>query len=157
MKKLLLLTSTGVIFLSISAFAQVNTDSLAIVAKISKYELQMGKLQNTVQKKTNDKQNDSLLAQQSATANSTAANTLSANPQDKADAREADHTAGNAKSEARKARKAADKLDDVNKNILDLQYKIAAEQVKLSMFTHVVYVPAPMIVMTPVPADSTHH
>ncbi len=143
MKRLFLLTSAGVIFLSISAFAQANTDSLAIVSKISEYQLQMAKLQNTIPNKTNDKQDDSLRAQQSANANSTAANTLNANPQDKADARKADHAAGNAKSEARKARKAADRLDDVNRKILDLQRKIELQQEKLNTFTHVAYQPRP--------------
>jgi hypothetical protein len=139
MKRLLLLTSIGVLILSVSTYAQANADSLAIVAKISNYQLQMAKLQNTVVKKTNDKQNDSLRAQQSATANSTAANTLNEDPQDKSDARKADQAAGNAKSEARKARKAADRLDDVNRKILDLQRKIGLEQEKLNTFTHVAY------------------
>jgi hypothetical protein len=143
MKRFFLLTSVGVLFLSVSTFAQANTDSLAIVAKISNYQLQMAKLQNTVVKKANDKQDDSLRAQQSATANSTAANTLNADPQDKSDARRADKAAGNAKSEARKARKAADRLDDVNKKILDLQRKIQQEQDKLNVFTHVAYQPRP--------------
>jgi hypothetical protein len=78
MKKVLLLTSVASLFLYMSGFAQVNTDSLAIVAKISDYQLKLGKLQNTINKKTNDKQSDSLHAQQSAQANATAANTLNA-------------------------------------------------------------------------------
>ena len=137
MKRTLLLTVTALVFLAVPGFAQVNTDSLAIVAKISDYQLKMGKLQNTINDKTNDKQNDSLQAQQSASANAAAANTLSANPQDKGDARRADNTAGQAKSDARKARKAADRLADVIKSILDLQNKIAVEQLKLDRFTRV--------------------
>jgi hypothetical protein len=108
-----------------------------------------------INKKTNDKQSDSLRAQQSASSNASAANTLSANPQDKSDARHADKTAGDAKSDARKARIAADKLDDLNKNILDLQNKIAVQQLKLDKFKRVAYVPVPVV--APAPLDSSQH
>jgi len=139
--------------LSTSTFAQVNTDSLDIVSKISKYQLQLGKLQNTVNQKTYNKQNDSLLAQQSAAKNSVAANTLSSDPENKKDARQADNAASDAKSNARKARKAADRLEDVQKNILDLQNKIAKEQLKMNKYTQVVY--TPVMVTPPIQPDST--
>lgn len=155
MKRVILFTSVATFFLCISGFSQVNTDSLAIVSKISGYQLKLGKLQNTVNKKTNDMQNDSLQAQQAAAANATAANTLSANPQDKKDARQADNAAGTAKSDARKARKAKNRLDDVNKEILDLQNKIAVDQLKLDKFTRVTYVAA--AVTPPLLPDSTQH
>lgn len=155
MKKILLLTSAATFFLCLSGFAQVNTDSLTLVNKISEYQLKMGKLQNTITKKTNDKQNDSLQAQQSAQANATAATTLNANAQDKNDARVADNTAGTAKSDARKARKAGDKLDDTNKQIVDLQNKIAVLQLKLNRFTHVAY--APVLTPNPPLPDSSQH
>jgi cell division protein FtsL len=150
MKRLLALTSAGLLLFCISGFAQVNTDSLTIVAKISKYQLELGKLQNTIAKKTNTKQNDSLIAQQSANANATAANNLSANPQDKKDARQADNAASTAKGDSRRARKAADKLNDLNRNILDLQNKIADQQSKLNQFTHLTYA----IVAPPVTAQA---
>jgi hypothetical protein len=155
MKRLLSLTSAGILLFCMSGFAQVNTDSLTIVAKISKYQLQLGKLQNTIARRTNDKQNDSLLAQQSANANATAANSLSANPQDKKDARQADNAASTAKGDSRRARKAANKLDDLNKNILDLQNKIADQQSKLNQFTHVNYTSVTPPI--PVQADTTKH
>jgi len=155
MKRLLSLTLAGIVLFSLSGFAQVNTDSLTIVAKISKYQLELGKLQNTIAKKTNTKQNDSLIAQQSANANATAANSLSANPQDKKDARQADNAASTAKGDSRRARKAADRLDNLNKNILELQIKIADQQSKLIQFTHLTYAPvAPPI---PAQADTTQH
>jgi lipopolysaccharide export LptBFGC system permease protein LptF len=155
MKKVLLLTSVASIILCLSAVAQVNTDSLAIVSKISEYQLKMGKLQNTVNKKTDDKQSDSLQAQQSAQANATAANALNANPQDKSDARHADNAAGTAKSDARKARKSGGKLDDTNKEILDLQNKIAEQQLKLNKYTRVTYTSTGTA--TPPITDSTQH
>jgi hypothetical protein len=153
MKRLLSLTSAGIFLFCISGFAQVNTDSLTIVARISKYQLELGKLQNTIAKKTNTKQNDSLIAQQSASANATAANNLNANPQDKKDARQADNAASTAKGDSRRARKATDKLNDLNKDILDLQNKIADQQSKLNQFTHINY--APVASPLPAQADST--
>jgi cell division protein FtsL len=155
MKKLFSLTLAGILLFCISGRAQVNTDSLTIVAKISKYQLELGKLQNTIAKKTNTKQNDSLIAQQSATANATAANNLDANPQDKKDARQADNAASTAKGDSRRARRAADKLNDLNKNILDLQNKIADQQSKLNQFTHINY--APVTALIPAQADTTQH
>jgi hypothetical protein len=154
MKKILPLTVAGLLFFGLTGSAQVNTDSLTIVAKISEYQLQLGKLQNTIPQKTNDKQIDSLKAQQSADANARAANSLSANPQDKTDARQADNAASTAKGDSKTARKATGKLDDTNKKILDLQNKIADQQMKLSKFTHLPYVPAtPTVVVQP---DSSH-
>ena len=155
MKRILVLTSAAVLFVCISGYGQVNTDSLAIVAKISEYQLKMGKLQNTVNKKTDDKQSDSLQAQQSAQANATAANALNANPQDKSDARHADNAAGTAKSDARKARKSGGKLDDTNKEILDLQNKIAEQQLKLNKYTRVTSTSTGTA--TPPITDSTQH
>jgi hypothetical protein len=153
MNRILILTSAVVFSLSTSTFAQVNTDSLDIVSKISKYQLQLGKLQNTVNQKTYNKQNDSLLAQQSAAKNSVAANTLSSDPENKKDARQADNAASDAKSNARKARKAANRLEDVQKNILDLQNKIAKEQLKMNKYTQVAY--KPVMVTPPIQPDST--
>ena len=148
------LTAVGVFLFCFGGFAQMNTDSMAIVAKISEYQLQLGKLQNSIPQKTNDKQNDSLKAQQSADANARAANSLSANPQDKTDARHADNAASTAKEDSRTARKSTGKLDNTNKKIMDLQNKIADQQMKLSKFTHLTYVPAtPTVVVQP---DSSH-
>lgn len=154
MKRVFLLTSVG-IFFSVAGFAQANTDSMAIVAKISEYQLQLGKLQNKIAQKTNDKQNDSLRAQQSAATNSTAASNLSADPQDKGDARRANNAASDAKGDSRRARKASDRLDDLNKNIQDLQNKIAEQQTRLSKFTHMAYTPVMPVIAAPV--DSSRH
>jgi hypothetical protein len=154
MKKLFSLI-TASLLLSIAGHSQMNTDSMAIVAKISEYQLKLGKLQNTVPQKTNDKQNDSVKAQQSADANARAANSLSANPQDKTDARKADRAASNAKGDSKAARKAADNLNDLNKDILDLQTKIAEQQLKLDKFTRSTAMPAaPVVVAQP---DTSQH
>jgi lipopolysaccharide export LptBFGC system permease protein LptF len=139
MTKFLFLTSAAVFFLSLFASAQVNSDSLAVVAKITEYQLKLGKPQNTVTQKTYNKQNDSILAQQSANKNSTAANKLSADPQNKKDARQAENAASDAKTDARAARRASDKLATVQKNIQHLQNDISKEQVKLDRYIQAAY------------------
>jgi|ERR1700734_2353432 hypothetical protein len=136
MLKLFLFCSVVTLFLTIDASAQkVNTDSLKLIAKISKDQLELGKLINTVEQKTKKKEDGAMAAQKSADDNATAANKLSNDPQNKKDARLADNSAGDARSNARKARKAADELDKVNKNIADLQGKIFKEQAEMKRYT----------------------
>jgi cell division protein FtsL len=156
MLRVILLASMGVLFLCVKTSAQrVNTDSLKLISKISDDQLKLGKLQNTVEKKTRNKEDGAVVAQESADKNATAATRLSNNPEDKKDARQADNAAGDAKSDARKARKAADRLDKVNKDIADLQSRIAREQVELSRYTgttNVVLASAALVQQ-----DSTQH
>jgi hypothetical protein len=80
---------------------------------------------------------------------------LSNDPQNKKDASQADNAAGTAKSNARKARKAAAQLDKVHKNIADLQGKIASEQAQLSRYTGTTNMPSAQTVTTK--QDSTQH
>jgi predicted RNase H-like nuclease (RuvC/YqgF family) len=114
---------------------QVNTDSLKIVSNISEYQLKLGKLQNTIDQKTQNKQDGAVKAQVSANQNLTDANRLSNDPQNKKDAKQAENAAGEAKSDAKKARKATDELNKLNKKIAYLQIKISDEKVKLSRYT----------------------
>lgn len=110
-----MLASMGVLFLSVKTSAQkVNTDSLKLVSKISDDQLKLGMLQNTVDEKTRNKEDGAIAAQESADKNATAATRLSNDPQNKKEARQADNAAGDARSNARKARKAADRLNKVN-------------------------------------------
>jgi hypothetical protein len=135
MKRILALTSICFLFFNTTISAQkVNTDSLSLVSKISSDQLKLGKLQNTVEQTTKDKQDASMKAQKSADENSVAARKLSDNPEDKKLAREAKNKAGDAKSDARNARKEEGKLDDLNRDIQDLKNKIASEQVKLNKY-----------------------
>jgi len=135
MKKLLFLLSIGMLFLCHSAAAQkVNTDSLKLVAQISQDQLKLGKLQNTVGQKTKNKRDAAANAQNSADNNANAAEQLSADPTNKTLARNADNKAGDAKSDSKKSRKKTAELDDLNKDILDLKKKIAAEEVQLSAY-----------------------
>jgi len=161
MVKVILLASIGMSCLCVSASAQnaaaqkVNTDSLKLISKISQDQLELGKLQNTVEQKTRNKEDGAVAAQQSADKNSTAATRLSNNPQNKQDAKQADNTAGDARTSARKARKAADRLDKVNKDIADLQTRIAKEQQELSKYTRTAYMP--VTPTAPIQPDSTQH
>ena len=122
---------------------KVNTDSLNLVSKISADQLKLGKLQNQVDSYTRDKTDAAAQAQKSASDNAEIAAKFSSDPQDKTLARRADKAAGNARSDARKARKAAERLDDLMKDIGDLKDKIAQEQGKLNKY-------APPVVQPPV-------
>ena len=149
------------LYTTVSAQTQkVNTDSLSLVSKISDDQLKLGKLQNTVDQKTRDKQDAATQAQKSADENKTAANRLGDDAQDKKLARQADNKAGDARSDAKKARKASDRLDKLNKDIQDLQDKIAKNQSRLNKYILTgspAPVPAPApVIPAPVP-DTTKH
>jgi flagellar biosynthesis chaperone FliJ len=136
MQKVLLLTTTGLLFLCLSVSAQkVNTDSLSLVSRISADQLKLGQLQNQLEQKTKNQENASEQAQKSANENSTAADKLSDNPENRKLARKASNKASNAKGDSRKARKESNSLDNLNKDIQDLKNRIANNQVKLN--THI--------------------
>jgi cell division protein FtsL len=142
MLRVILLASMGVLFLSVKTSAQkVNTDSLKLISKIGEDQLKLGKLQNTVDQKTRNKEDGAVAAQESANKNATAATRLSNDPENKKEAKQADNAAGDARSNARKARKADDQLNKVNKDIADLQSKIAKEQAELNRYTGTSNVP----------------
>jgi len=156
MKKALYLFPFGLLFLCTSVSAQkVNTDSLALVAQISQDQLKLGKLQNMVDQKTINKQNAAVDAQNSATDNVRAAQNLNADPNNKKLASDANSKAGNAKGDARKARKEAQRLDDLNKNIADIKNRISLAQARLRMYS-----PASTLIPVNLPAsqpDTTLH
>lgn len=156
MRKTIIMTAIAVVFAAMSVSAQqINTDSLTLVSKISADQLKLAKLQNTVDQITRDKQDYATAAQQSADKNKKEASRLSDDPTDKTQARKADNSAGDARSDARKARKASDKLKELNKSIADLKDKISKEQKQLDA-----YGPAPSASINtgrPMPADSTQH
>lgn len=131
MRKLLLLISTSVFFY-ISSSGQVNTDSLSLVSEISRDQLKLGKLQNQLEQYVNNKENASEKVQKSANKNSTAAEKLSNNPDDRKLARKAKNTASDAKRDSRNARSESDNLNKLNKDIDHLKDRIARNQVKLN-------------------------
>ena len=91
----------------------------------------MLKLQNSVAGMEKEKKESAIQAQESADENQKAAGKLSGDPQDKKLARRANSKAGDAKSDAHRARVAAEDLDDLFKDITRLQEKIDKEQKKL--------------------------
>src|ERR1700744_3195062 len=97
MLKMFVMTATAVVITCMSVSAQsaqkINTDSLSLISKISADRLKLAKLQNTVEEKTRDKQDQATAAQQSADKNKTAADRLSDAPMDKTQARKADNAA----------------------------------------------------------------
>jgi hypothetical protein len=139
MKKVLLLTSIGLLLLGMSVSAQnINTDSLSLVSKISADQLKLGKLQNQLEQKTKNQQDASEQAQKSANENSTAANKLSDNPEDKKLARRADNKADDARSDSKNARKEQNNLLKLNKDIQTIKNRIADNQVKLNKHLQVI-------------------
>jgi hypothetical protein len=73
-------------------------------------------------------------AQESADDNKRAADKLADNPQDKKLASRAHSAAKQAKSDSQKARVAAVKLDDLNKDIKKLTTRLGKEQAKLNKY-----------------------
>jgi hypothetical protein len=156
MKKVLYLLPAGMLFIGISVSAQKNNiDSLKLVSQISEDQLKLGKLQNMVDQKTKNKQSAAIDAQNSASENVKAAEKLNDDPDNKKLASDANNKSGDAKSDAGKSRKETQRLDNLNKNIMDLKSKIAVEQAKLSA-----YYPAPVnapLVMPIAQSDTTRH
>jgi len=156
MKKILLF-SFGLSFFGYSLSAQkLNTDSLKLIAKISEYQLKLGKLENMVDQKTTNKKDAAVTAQNSANVNANAAENLTTDPTNKKLASDADNKAIDAKNDSRKSRKEASKLDELNKNIIDLKGKISREQAKLGSYTQPI-VASPVDAKTSAQPDTTQH
>jgi methyl-accepting chemotaxis protein len=136
---------------------QINTDSLKLISQISADQLKLAKLQNMIDQKTQNKADAAEKAQLSANDNTTAANNLSDNPENKQLAKDAANKAEDARSDAKKGRKESARLDKLHKEIREMKSKIADEQIKLSQYTPVAAaVPVPPV-SVPVPADTTQH
>jgi small-conductance mechanosensitive channel len=129
----------------------VNTDSLKLIAQISKEQLRLGKMQNQVSGKIKDKQDAASQATKSANENQRAASDLASDPQNKQLAHDADKLAGRANRDARKARKAAANLDQLNQSIAESQQLVAKLQGKLAQYRALT--PAAAVIST----DSTQH
>ena len=138
LKKSLILSLLGVVCFGLAASAQmVNKDSLSLVNKIKSDQEKLAKMQNSVPDAEKGKKQTAEQAQESADDNRKAANKLSNDPQDKKLARRADNEAGDARSDAKKARKATDHLENLNKDILNLTERIAKNQTKLNRYIQI--------------------
>jgi hypothetical protein len=136
---------------------QVNIDSLALLAQIGQDQLQLGKLQNMVCQKTKNKQGAATDAQNSASDNMTAAEKLNDDPDNKKLAKNASNKADEAKNDAKKSRKESGKLNDLNKEIMDLKIKIAGEQSKMNVYSPTVAIQPNTAVPMSAKPDTTQH
>jgi peptidoglycan hydrolase CwlO-like protein len=138
-----IITAIVAMIISVSISAQVvSKDSITILKqqkealkigkKLNERKLELAKLENSVEKKTQDMQNTAQQAQSSAINNDEAANKLSTDAQDEKLANKASNSANTAKSDAKKARKAAKDLDKLQKKIESLKKKIAEDEAKLA-------------------------
>jgi hypothetical protein len=103
-------------------------------AKISEDSVKLVKFKGMISQFEKDKQNAADQAQQSADDNKKAAERLANDPQDKKLARKADGAASTARSDAKKARVAAAKLDDLNNDITKLTTQLEKEHGKLDKY-----------------------
>lgn len=138
-----MITTVFILSLAASATAQpVTKDSIATLNQqkealklskdINENNLELAKLENIVEKKTQNQQNTAQDAQEAADKNGDAANKLTGDAQDKKLANKASKTAKTAKTDAKKARKASEEVDKLDKEIESLKEKIAEDKVKLS-------------------------
>ena len=131
------------LFLSVTAIAQVSADSistlkqqkqsLSLSNKINENKMKLAKLENTLEAKTRDVENTTAAAQKSADENAEAATKLSNDPQNKALARKSENAGDEARKNAKRARIAADDLADLKKEIVSLKNKIAEAETKLAV------------------------
>lgn len=146
MKTKLLISFIAILFINGSLYAQaVTQDSIAILKqqkeslkiskKLNERKLELAKLENNVEKKTQDVHNTAQQAQASANENGQAATNLTGNAQDEKLAKKASKSADNARSDAKKARKAIQSLANLQNDIADLKRKISDDEMKLGATT----------------------
>ena len=146
MKTKWLISLLAILFINGSLYAQaVTQDSIAILKqqkeslkiskKLNERKLELAKLENNVEKKTQDVHNTAQQAQASANENGQAATNLTGNAQDEKLAKKASKSADNARSDAKKARKAIQSLANLQNDIADLKRKISDDEMKLGATT----------------------
>jgi len=116
---------------SISTLNQ-QKEAIVISKRINDNKLKLAKLENTVEKKTQNVQVTGDEAQKSANANGQAADKLTNDSQDKKLASNASKSAKEAKHDAKEARKANASLENLKKDIETLKSKIATDESKLA-------------------------
>lgn len=131
----------GVLFSAITAAAQSDSAQhlpdkklVKLLARISEDSTKLVKFNGMISQFEKDKSDAAKQAQQSADDNKTAADRLADNPQDKKLARKAHSASKDAKNDSQKARVAADKLDDLNKDIKKLTKQLEKEHSELDKY-----------------------
>jgi len=143
MKRLNVLLTAFALLISVSLSAQVvSRDSISILKqqkealeigkRINDNKLKLAKLENSLEKETQNVQNTSVEAQKSADNNGEAANKLTNDAENKKLAGDASKSAKEAKHDAKQARKASSSLESLNKEIESLKSKIAADESRLA-------------------------
>ena len=143
MKMQWVMNLTVVMLMSMSLSAQVvskdsltslknQKESIELSKKINEQKIELAKLENEITGKTLEADQTAEKAKSAAEANVQAADNLTNDAQDKQLSKKAGKSAGTASRDAKKARKAADNLDGLKKNIDSLKSKIAEEEAKLA-------------------------
>jgi len=106
--------------------------ALKISKDLNEQKIKLAKIENERTAKTQLFDKTAEQAQVSADNNGTAAERLTDDAQDKKKASRANNTARHAQRDAKKARKAYDNLEHLNKEIEALKTKIADDEIKLA-------------------------
>jgi len=136
MQKLFLLISCGLLLFCMPISGQRKKDSLSLVSEIYRNQLKLGKLLGQLEQKTNKKQDASEKAQNSANKDSTAADKLSDNLDNKKLARKAKNTAHDARKDSLNAITESETLDKLHNDIQSLKHTIDYNQAKLNKIKH---------------------
>lgn len=135
MQRTLVLTVFGLLLFFTAAYSQqVNTDSLSLISKIETDQSRLVNLQSQLDQKIKSKEEALAKAQQSANTNETAADKLSDNPKSKRLAKRAHKRAGEARQDAKNARRESAAVDRLNKDIRVTKKRIAKNQARLNKF-----------------------
>lgn len=139
-KWVLLLTamsiSSNVLFaqaVSPDSMSALNTekDRLKIEQSLNENKMELAKLQNLEDERNGKVNKTTIDAQNAASSNQDAANTLSDDSKNRKKAKAAHKAANNAENSASDARKASGKLDDLHKEMDDLRKKIMEDEQKI--------------------------
>jgi uncharacterized protein YlxW (UPF0749 family) len=136
MQKLFLLISCGLLLFCIPISGQLKKDSLSLVSEIYRNQLKLGKLLSQLEQKSNKKQNASEKAKNSANKDSTAADELSDDPDNKKLARKAKNTSHDAWKDSMNAITKSETLDKLHSDIQSLKHRIENNQAKLNKIKH---------------------
>lgn len=119
--------------ISSDSISALNTekDRLKIEKTLNENKLELAKLQNEEDERSVNEKKTAVDAQNAASSNQDAANTLSADSKNKKKAKAAHKAADNAEGNAKDARKASDKLDDLHKKIDELKKKVMEDEQRI--------------------------
>jgi hypothetical protein len=149
MKKFFIISIISLALASFSAQAQqVSKDSIKVLKqekedlvtskRLNDNKLKLADLENTVKQKNEDVSSSAQAAQTAASNNQESAQKLNDDSQDRKLAKKARKDAKKAEKAGQTGRNAVNDLDELQKDILDLKKKIAADEEKLGIVAPVV-------------------